>query len=168
MIDSMGFNDCLLFIQEFGTDCFCLVLTTIRTFPHGLENHACKWTIFMEYVLFLESCQKTICMHGYSPFMWTGPYEYQIQGGDLSHTFKKKKDLFTWIGEQPCKQMDFLQFSRKNMYGSLPEKLSEIHLRAQLFSNSCGKVIIMVGISWSLDLRVKIMSISKILEKNHH
>ena len=25
MMDSMGFNDCLLFIQEFGTDCFCLV-----------------------------------------------------------------------------------------------------------------------------------------------
>ena len=23
-MDSMGFNDCLLFIQEFGTDCFCL------------------------------------------------------------------------------------------------------------------------------------------------
>ena len=25
MMDSMGFNDCLLFIQEFGTDCFCIV-----------------------------------------------------------------------------------------------------------------------------------------------
>ena len=23
-----GFNDCLSFIQEFGTDCFCLVLIT--------------------------------------------------------------------------------------------------------------------------------------------
>ena len=26
MMDSMGFNDCLSFTQEFGTDCFCLVV----------------------------------------------------------------------------------------------------------------------------------------------
>ena len=49
------------------------ILTMIRTFPHELENnHACKWTSDnfpgkLTYVLFLVSCQKTICMHGYSP-----------------------------------------------------------------------------------------------------
>ena len=31
-MDSMGFNDCLLFIQEFGTDCFCLVLVDVGLF----------------------------------------------------------------------------------------------------------------------------------------
>ena len=47
--------------------------TVIRTFPHALENnHACKWTSdnfpgMLTYVLFLENCQKTICLHGYSP-----------------------------------------------------------------------------------------------------
>ena len=47
--------------------------TKIRTFPHGLENnHACKWTFdnfpgMLIYVLFLENCQNTICVHGSSP-----------------------------------------------------------------------------------------------------
>ena len=47
--------------------------TMIRTFPHGLEdNHACQWTSdnfpgMLTYVIFLENCQKTVCMHGYSP-----------------------------------------------------------------------------------------------------
>jgi hypothetical protein len=45
----------------------------IRTYPHGFENnHACKWTSdnfpgMVTYVLFLENCQKTIYMDGYSP-----------------------------------------------------------------------------------------------------
>ena len=29
MMDSIGFKECLLFIQEFGTDCFCLVTLTV-------------------------------------------------------------------------------------------------------------------------------------------
>ena len=47
--------------------------TLISTFPHGLENnHACKWNYdnfsgMLTCVLFLENCQKTICMHCYSP-----------------------------------------------------------------------------------------------------
>ena len=32
MMDSMGFNDCLLFIQEFGTDCFGLVYIILSNF----------------------------------------------------------------------------------------------------------------------------------------
>ena len=40
------------------------------------------------------------------------------------------------------------------MYVSITGKVSEIHLHAWLFSNSCGKVLNIVAISWSLDLRV--------------
>ena len=57
--------------------CICctphIIPTMIRTFPNGSENiHACKWTFEhflgrLTYVAFLENCQKTICMHGYSP-----------------------------------------------------------------------------------------------------
>ena len=39
MMDSMGFNDCLLFIQEFGTDCFCLVLNLLLTFLFTVPSH---------------------------------------------------------------------------------------------------------------------------------
>ena len=41
------------------------------------------------------------------------------------------------------------------MYVGILGKLSEIHLHAWLFSNPCGKVLIIVGISWSPDLRVQ-------------
>ena len=47
--------------------------TVIRTFSHGLKNnHAYKWTfdnfpVMLTYELFLENCQKSICMHGCSP-----------------------------------------------------------------------------------------------------
>ena len=49
------------------------------------------------------------------------------------------------------------------MYVSFPGKLSEIHLNAWLFSNPCGKVLIIVGILWSLDLRVQLMLIEDLL-----
>ena len=60
-----------------------------------------------------------------------------------------------WIGEQSCMPLNFGQFSRNNIYVSISGKLSEIHLHAWLFSNPCGKVLIIVGISWSPDLRVQ-------------
>ena len=47
--------------------------TMIRTSPHGLENnHACQWVFdnfpgLLTYILFLEICLKSICMHGCSP-----------------------------------------------------------------------------------------------------
>ena len=47
--------------------------TMIRTFPHGFEkNHAWKWTSdsfprMLTDVLFLLNCQKTSCLHDYSP-----------------------------------------------------------------------------------------------------
>ena len=41
------------------------------------------------------------------------------------------------------------------MYVSILGKLTKIHLHAWLFSNLCGKVLIIVGISWSPDLRVQ-------------
>ena len=77
------------------------------------------------------------------------------QGDKSVPYFKKKKDLYTWIEEQPCMQIDFRQFSRNNMYLSIPGKLSEIHLHAWFFSNPRGKLLIIVGISWSPDLRVQ-------------
>ena len=42
------------------------------------------------------------------------------------------------------------------MYVSILGKLSEIHLHAWLFSNPCGKVLLIVEISWSPDLRVQL------------
>ena len=87
--------------------------------------------------------------------MWRGSKKYQIYGTNLSHTLKKKKNLSTWFGEQPCMQMDFRQSYRNITYISIPEKLSEIHLHTWLLSNPCGKVLIIVGISWSPDLRVQ-------------
>ena len=56
--------------------------------------------------------------------------------------------------------MDFRQFPRNNMYVSIPGKLTEINLHSWLFSNPCGKVLIIVGISWSPDLRVQHMEFS--------
>ena len=43
------------------------------------------------------------------------------------------------------------------MYVSFPGKLSEVHLHEWMFSSPCGKVLVIVGISWSLDLRVQLM-----------
>ena len=60
-------------------------------------------------------------------------------------------------------QVDFRQFSRHNMYISIPGKLSEVHLHAWFFSNPCGKVLNIVGISWSPDLRVQHMHVLAVL-----
>ena len=58
-----------------------------------------------------------------------------------SHTFTKKKYLYLWIGEQPCIQMGFWQFARNADVCVIPEKPSEFHLHAWLFSNPQGKVL---------------------------
>ena len=107
------------------------------------------------YVLFMENCQKSICMLCYSPIHVDRSLRVSNRGDKYVPYFKKKNDLSTWIGEQPCMQMDFWQFSRNNMYVSIPGKLSEMHLHAWLFSNPCGKVLIIVGISLIPDLRVQ-------------
>ena len=60
-----------------------------------------------------------------------------------------------WIGKQPCIQMNFRRISSNNMHVSIPGKLSGIHLHALLFSSPCGKVLIIVGISWNPYLRVQ-------------
>ena len=50
-----------------------ILLVRKRTIPCRLEkNHACKWISdnfpgMLTYVLFLENCQKSVCMHGCSP-----------------------------------------------------------------------------------------------------
>ena len=53
MIDSMGFNDCLLFIQEFGTDCFCLVVELELTIEAAIKAEEFIQTelIFQKQVL---------------------------------------------------------------------------------------------------------------------
>ena len=51
--------------------------------------------------------------------------------------------------------MVFWQCSRNETFVSIPRKLAEVHLHAWLFSNPCVKVLIIVGISWSPDLRVQ-------------
>ena len=78
----------------------------------------------IKYVLFLENCQKTICMDGYSPIHM----DRSLRVANLGD--KSVPYLSTWIGEQPCMQMDFRQFSRNNTCVSIPGKLSEIHLHA--------------------------------------
>ena len=121
-------------------------------------------TIFQEC---LHMCRQiTICMHGYSPIHVDRSLRVWNLGDKSVPYFKKKKELSTWIGEEPCMQMDFRQFSRNNKYVSIPGKLSEIHLYAQLFSNSCGKVLIIVGIPWSPDLRVQLISFTCQLSSN--
>ena len=64
-----------------------------------------------------------------------------LQGVSSKLNLGNKITLSEWIGEQPCMQMDFRQFFRNDMFVSISEKLSEIHLHAQLFSNPCGKVL---------------------------
>ena len=93
---------------------------------------------------FLKNFQKSICIHGSS----------QIHQ-EMSSRFDTIKDLLPWIGEQQYIQMDFLQLSRNADICVIPGKLSEIHLHAWWFSNPQGKVLIIVGISCSPDLRVQ-------------
>jgi hypothetical protein len=79
--------------------------TVIRTFPHGLENnHACKWFSdnfprMLTYMLFLENCLKSVCMHGCSPIHVESYFSSLKYGTDLSPRFYTIQDLFTWIGE---------------------------------------------------------------------
>ena len=64
-------------------------------------------------------------------------------------------------------KMVFWQFARNNAYISIPRKMSEVHLHAAwLFSNPCGKVLIIVGIPWNPDLRVKHIHLKKLNYQN--
>ena len=73
------------------------ILTLIRTFPHGLENkHACKWTSdsfpgMLTYELFLENCQKTICMQGYSIIHVDMSFRVSNQGDKSVLYFQEEK-----------------------------------------------------------------------------
>ena len=86
------------------------ITTMIRTFTLGLENsHACKWISdnflgMLTYVLFLENCLKSICMHGCSQSTWKGPFSSLKYGTYLS---PRVNTLSTWIGELPGMQMIF-------------------------------------------------------------
>ena len=89
------------------------------------------------------------------PSMWKGPFLPKSMGQICPLYFillmacphgLENNHAWKWFSEK---------FSRNNKNESIPQKLSEVHLHAWLFSNPCGKVLIIVGISWSLDLRVK-------------
>ena len=86
---------------------------------------------------------------------WKHPFYSSKYGTDLSPRFDTPKDRSTWIGKYPCMQIVFWQVSRNNSYLSIPGKILEVHLHAWLFSNPHGKVLIIVGILLSLDLRVQ-------------
>ena len=53
-------------------------------------------------------------------------------------------DLSTWVGEQPCMQMDFWPFDRNADTHIIPGKMSKIHLHAWLFSNSREKSLFLL------------------------
>ena len=81
-----------------------------------------------------------------------------MYGTYLSPRFDTLNDLLPWIGEQQYIQMDFWQFSRNADICVIAGKLSEIHLDAWLLSNPQEKVLVVVGISCSPDLRVQHMN----------
>ena len=78
-----------------------------RTFPRGLENdHACKWILdnfpgIICMSAFLESCQKSICLHGCSRIHVEGSDHCWnlIEPGSKSATFAttKKHKHFFWF-----------------------------------------------------------------------
>ena len=69
--------------------------------------------------------------------MRKSPQEYQIEATNLSHTFRKKKDLSPWIGEQPCMQMDFLRFSRNvDTHISLLNNITTLSINCQSTSGA--------------------------------
>ena len=49
----------------------------------------------------------------------------------------------------------FLTIFQEEYIGKHSWKIVRTHLHAWLFSNPCGKVLIIVGILWSQDLRVQ-------------
>ena len=79
---------------------------------------------------------------------------YKTQGTNLSPTFIKNKDFLPWIGEQQYIAMYLRQFSRHADIRVTPGKLLELHFYASLLSNPGEKVLIIVAISCSQDLRV--------------
>ena len=55
--------------------------------------------------------------------------------------FNNDVNLSSWIGEQPCMQMNFWLISRNGDITVISGKLSEIHLHAWFFSNLLEKVL---------------------------
>ena len=124
------------------------IQTMVRTFSCGLEiNHACKWISdnspgMLTYVLFLESCQKSICMHDCSPIHEERSLRRKNtfpQGLESNHTCK-------WISDNFPGMLTYVLFLE------ICEKSICMH---NFFSNPWGKVLIIVGISGSPDMRVQ-------------
>ena len=77
MMDSMGFNDCLLFIKKFGTDCFAL-FTTILTLSLNLQPF---WLFLRMY--YQMSITITQCSQSCQCQQWTITY-FSWQGSALT------------------------------------------------------------------------------------
>ena len=110
-----------------------VVFLAFQTFSPGLvknEETKCGSENFsrtVTYILCVEKCQKHISMHS----------GLQIPGRPF----------------QNMRKLHGLRISKWNL--SIPAKLLVVHLHSWLFSNPCGKVLIIVEISWSPDQRVQ-------------
>ena len=86
-------------------------------------------------------------------------------GANLSPTFNKNQDLVPWIGEQQYFEMLVRHFSIDfdiyNYVGKLPKQ----HFNVWLFSNPGEKILILVEILWSQDVRVEHKHFYDILNK---
>ena len=170
----MSNTSALIFRKHQPKICLCCTLrsrqhkipTMIRTFSCGFENtHACKWISdnllgITHMSAFLENCQKIICIYCCSKTQRTRSLRVSNLGDKFVPYILEEKDLFPWIWEQPCKQIDIRQFFGNADICVNLGKLSEIHLHVWLFSNPRGKVLIIVGISCSPDLRVQPMGVN--------
>ena len=63
--------------------------------------------------------------------------------------------LHAWLFSNPCGKVLFLLKSYHGLENNHACKWASDNLHAWLFSNPCGQVLIIVGISWSPDLRVQ-------------
>ena len=69
---TMHINGLLTLFQECLHVCIFILLYYIIIIIYDI-NIILYYIIFILYVLFLENCQKSMCIHCYSPIMCTGP-----------------------------------------------------------------------------------------------
>ena len=106
-----------------------------------------SWKIFQNPFAFMVILQ----------FTWKGPLFSKKYGTDLSHRFHTLKDLSSWIGEQPCMQMVFWHF-----WGIIFMSAFLVKCQKSICMHGCWPIhvkrfYIIVGMSWSPDLRVQHM-----------
>ena len=145
-----------------------LDLILLKTCSHGLENtHACKWfsrnnTYKVLYIKFsflenhFEKWEIKFELFIWQPTLtaaiWIICMTTNTDGYHMDMKFKRNVlNHFSFFNVIPQKT----KFNIECLICKNHGKLSEVHLHPWLFSNSCGKVLIIVEISWSPDLRVQ-------------